>query len=76
MKPAGGAEEWGTVYQRDILFEAAKCEFRISVREPGPPPEVTMIYKNVSQSFNREMIEKKLAECIDVTKTRIRHRNY
>ena len=60
LKPPGGAEEWSTENQRAILFEATKCEFRVSIRKPGPPLQVTMIYKNVSQSFNREMVERKL----------------
>jgi len=76
LKPPDGAAEWSTENQRAILFEATKCEFRVSIRKTGPPLQVTMIYKSASQSFNREMVERKLAECIHVTKTRTRERNY
>lgn len=75
LKPPDAAEEWSPADQRAILFEATKCEFRVSIRKPGSPLQVTMIYKNASQSFNREMVERILAECINVTKTRIRQRN-
>jgi len=72
LKPAGSAVEWSTEDQRTIIFEAAKCEFLVSVIKPGSPHQVKMIYKNTSQSFNRKLVERKLAGLI--TTTRIMNR--
>ena len=68
LKPAGSAVEWSTEDQRTILFEAAKCEFLVSVIKPGSPHQVSMVYKKTSKSFNRELVERKLAMLITTTR--------
>ena len=67
LKPTGSAVEWSTEDQRTILIEAIMSEFLVTIIKPGSPHQIAMVYKNVHRSFNRDMVERKLARLITTT---------
>ncbi len=70
LKPVDGAQEWSPEVQSAIFGKALKCDYRVKIKAKGPPLQVAMVYKNFPGTFNRELVDIKLAEFVDVTLTR------
>lgn len=74
VKPVGSVHQKWNLEERIAIFkESIKSEFRVIVRAGGRALlQVTMVYSetNNSRSFNRVIVDKGLAEFVDIRKNR------
>ncbi len=65
LKPVFGKQGWNVTEQEGIFKKISECDYRVIVKDPGPPTQVELVYLSpVYRSLNRELVAQQLADFI------------